>query len=162
MLEAKGEYRFFADADLSMPIREVNRFIPPQLTNIDIAIGSREAPGAVRYDEPHYRHMIGRVFNTMVRWMALPGLQDTQCGFKCFRADIAEDLFQYQTFMGMSFDVEILYIARLRGYRIVEVPIPWYFNADSRVRLVDDSMRMALDLIKIRQNARQGLYAPTS
>ncbi len=160
MLEAKGAYRFMADADLSMPIEEVTRFLPPALEGYDIAIASREGPGAVRYNEPAYRHLIGRAFNWMVRLMALPGLQDTQCGFKCFRGEVAEDVFRYQTLTGMSFDVEVLFIARRRGYRIVEVPIPWYFNPDSRVRLVEDSLRMAWDLLTIRWNALRGRYDP--
>ena len=158
MLEACGEYRFICDTDLSMPIEEVNRFIPPAQTNIDVVIASREAQGAVRYDEPAYRHFIGRVFNTLVRVLALPGLQDTQCGFKCFRDEVAEKVFTLQTMPGMAFDVEALFIARRMGYKIEEVPIPWYFDADSRVRLVQDSMKMAVDLLAIRRNARQGLY----
>ena len=158
MLAARGTYRFFADVDLSMPIEEVNKFIPPQLPRMDISIGSREAPGSVRYDEPAYRHLTGRVFNTIVRWMALPGLQDTQCGFKCFRGEVAERVFPLQTMTGWSFDVEVLFIARRLGYQIIEVPINWYFNPDSRVRILDDSLRMALDLLKIRRNALQGRY----
>lgn len=158
MLEAHGEYRFICDTDLSMPIEEVNRFIPPEQNGVDIVIASREAPGAVRYDEPAYRHYIGRVFNTMVRLLALPGLQDTQCGFKCFRDEVAESVFSLQTMPGMAFDVEALFIARRLGYDISEIPIPWYFDADSRVRLVQDSMKMALDLLSIRRNARRGLY----
>ncbi len=160
MLAARGAYRFMADADLSMPIEELPRFLPPQLTDFDIAIASREAPGAVRYNEPAYRHLVGRIFNGMVRLLALPGLQDTQCGFKCFRGEVAEDVFRYQTLTGMSFDVEVLFIARRRGYRIVEVPIPWYFDPDSRVRLVQDSLRMAWDLLTIRWNAWRGRYDP--
>jgi len=158
MLKARGEYRFFCDADLSMPIAEINRFLPPLLADVEIAIGSREVPGAVRYNEPAYRHLVGRVFNSMVRLLALPDLHDTQCGFKCFRADITEDIFHCQLFKGMSFDAEILYIATLRGYKITEVPIPWYFNADSRVRLFKDSFQMGKDLLTIRKNARKGLY----
>lgn len=158
MLEAEGEYRFICDADLSMPIEEVNRFIPPTLSNVDIAIASREAQGAVRYDEPEYRHIVGRVFNTLVRILALPGLQDTQCGFKCFRGDIAENLFPKQTISGWTFDVEILYIARRRGYQIMEIPIPWYFNPQSKVHLMRDSVRMFLDLLKIRLNGMRGQY----
>jgi len=158
MLEASGEYRFICDTDLSMPIAEVNQFIPPEQKHIDVVIASREAEGAVRYDEPAYRHFIGRVFNTLVRVLALPGLQDTQCGFKCFRDEVAEKVFSLQTMPGMAFDVEALFIARRMGYKIEEVPIPWYFDADSRVRLVQDSMKMALDLLSIRRNARQGLY----
>lgn len=158
MLAARGNYRFFADADLSMPIAEVNRFIPPALPEVEVAIGSREAPGAVRYDEPQYRHLTGRVFNTIVRVLALPGLEDTQCGFKCFRGDIADEVFALQTIPGWSFDVEVLFIARRRGYRIVEVGIPWYFNAGSKVRVVRDSLRMFLDLLNIRCNAWAGRY----
>jgi dolichyl-phosphate beta-glucosyltransferase len=161
MLAASGAYRFFADVDLSMPIEQVNRFLPPQLSDYDVAIGSREALGAVRYGEPSYRHLTGRIFNSMVRWMALPGLQDTQCGFKCFRGDVAERVFPLQTMTGWSFDVEVLYIARLLGYDISEIPIDWYYNGDSRVRLFDDSLRMAMDLMQIRRNAAQGLYDPS-
>jgi hypothetical protein len=141
-----------------MPIEQVNRFLPPSLDQVDIAIGSREAPGAVRYNEPAYRHFIGRGFNTLVRLLALPGLQDTQCGFKCFRAAVAEEIFPLQTMGGMSFDVEVLFAARRRGYKILEVPIDWYFNADSRVRLWHDSSRMATDLLAIRRNALRGIY----
>jgi glycosyltransferase involved in cell wall biosynthesis len=159
MLEAKGEYRFFCDADLSMPVAEVNRFLPPVLTGADIAIASREAPGAVRYGEPLYRHLVGRLFNTFVRWAALPGLQDTQCGFKCFHARVVEAVFPCQTLMGWSFDVELLFMARQLGYRIVEVPVPWYFNPESKVRLWQDSLRMGADLLAIRRNDRLGRYA---
>ena len=158
MLEARGEYRFICDADLSMPIEQVNRFLPPALPHFDVAIGSREIKGAVRYNEPQYRHLIGRVFNTMVRVAALPGLHDTQCGFKCFRASVADAVFSRQTLTGMSFDVEVLFIARHMGYTIHEVPIDWYFDPDSRVRLFEDSLRMFSDLMTIRRNAQRGLY----
>jgi dolichyl-phosphate beta-glucosyltransferase len=161
MLAAQGEYRFICDADLSMPIEQVNRFLPPSVPQPDVVIASREMPGAVRYNEPEYRHTVGRVFNTMVRWLALPGLQDTQCGFKCFRADAANAVFSLQTMSGMSFDVEVLFIARQLGYRIQEVPIDWYFDPDSRVRLFRDSLYMFLDLAAIRRNAWKGLYAPS-
>lgn len=158
MLEARGEYRFAADADLSMPIEQVNRFIPPALPAVDIAIASREAPGAVRYDEPPYRHLTGRIFNTLVRWMALPGLQDTQCGFKCFRGEVAEKIFPYQTITGWTFDVEVLFIARKHGYKITEVPIDWYYDPNSKVRVVKDSLSMAMDLIEIRRKGLLGHY----
>lgn len=159
MLSARGEYRFMADADLSMPIAEVNRFLPPQLNGYDIAIGSREAAGSIRYDEPQYRHFGGRLINLLIRLLALPGLYDTQCGFKCFRAEIADDLFHNQTMTGWSFDIELLYIARLRGYRVVEIPIPWYYRTESKVHVVKDSLRMIADILLIRRNARQGVYA---
>lgn len=158
--QAKGEYVFMCDADLSMPIEEINKFLPPQLPNIDIAIGSREAPGSIRYNEPTYRHFTGRVFNTMIRWLVLPGLQDTQCGFKCIRAAVAHDIFPYQTLTGWAFDVELLYIARHHGYHVIEISIDWYFNADSKINVLRDSLRMFLDLLLIRRNARLGLYDP--
>jgi glycosyltransferase involved in cell wall biosynthesis len=158
MREARGEFLFFCDADLSMPVEEIGKFLPPQLDGMDIAIASREAPGSVRYDEPYYRHLTGRVFNTLIRLLVLPGLQDTQCGFKCIRAEVAGDIYPYQTLTGWAFDVELLYIARHRGYRIVEIPIHWYFNDDSKISVLRDSLRMFLDLLKIRRNARRGLY----
>ena len=158
MLEASGEFRFICDADLSMPIEQVNRFLPPQLTEYDIAIASREAPGAVRYGEPAYRHWIGRVFNLIVRLLAVPGFQDTQCGFKCFRGEVATALFPLQQLNGWTFDVELLYVALQRGYRVVEVPIPWYYNPGSRVRLLGDSWAMLVDLFRIRSYWRQGVY----
>jgi glycosyltransferase involved in cell wall biosynthesis len=157
MLAANGEYRMMLDADLSMPVDQIARFLPPQ-QNADIVIASREAAGAVRYNEPGYRHIGGRVINTMIRVMALPGLQDTQCGFKCFRADVANDLFTKQTIMGWAFDVEILYIARRRGYSIVELPIPWYFSEQSHLRPVYDALHIFFDLLRIRTNGVRGIY----
>ena len=159
MRAARGEYRFICDADLSMPIEEVNRFLPPGLEGYDIAIASREAPGAVRYGEPAYRHWIGRIFNALVRVLAVPHFQDTQCGFKCFRASVAEDLFSVQRLDGWTFDVEVLFIGLQRGYRVVEVPIPWTYNPGSRVRALRDSLTMLADLFRIRRNWRRGLYA---
>ena len=156
--EARGEYVFFCDADLSMPIEEISKFLPPALMDFDIAIASREAPGAVRYNEPYYRHLTGRVFNMLIRLMVLPNLQDTQCGFKCLRADVARDIFPFQTLTGWAFDVELLYIAHHHGYRIIEIPIDWYFNADSKIRVLRDAWRMFIDLLVIRRNARRGLY----
>ncbi len=158
MLRASGKYRFMCDADLSMPVSEINRFLPPALNDADIAIASREAPGAVRYGEPAYRHLVGRVFNWLIRLLALPSLHDTQCGFKCFKAAAAQDLFSSLTITGWSFDVEVLYIARRRGYRIAELPIPWYYNPQSRISVARDSLQMALDILKIRYNGLRGRY----
>ncbi|HNZ01227.1 MAG TPA: glycosyltransferase family 2 protein [Anaerolineaceae bacterium] len=160
MLAARGEYRFFCDVDLSMPITEINRFFPPQLEGAEIVIASREAPGSVRYNEPAYRHTTGRVFNWMVKTLALPGIEDSQCGFKCFSASAAEALFPLQTIMGWSFDVELLYAARRRGLRIVELDIPWYFNPDSKIHVLRDSWRMFWDLLSIRWNGLRGRYQP--
>jgi glycosyltransferase involved in cell wall biosynthesis len=158
MLKARGQFRFMADADLSMPIQEITRFLPPRLEHFDIAIASREAEGAVRYGEPAYRHWGGRMMNLFIRTLALPELQDTQCGFKCFTGRAAEDLFRCQTLDGWSFDIEILYIARLRGYRIEEIPIPWYFNADTKVNAVKDALKMLWDIAAIRRNHQLGVY----
>jgi hypothetical protein len=148
------------DADLSMPVDEISRFLPPLLEDFDVAIASREAAGARRYNEPVYRHLGGRAINLVIRSLALPGLQDTQCGFKCFRGEIARELFTNLTISGWSFDVEILYLARMRGCRIAEIPIPWYFNPQSKLSLVSDTIRMVSDIFKIRRNARQGVYGP--
>ncbi|MCE9644637.1 MAG: glycosyltransferase family 2 protein [Chloroflexi bacterium] len=158
MLEAHGEYRFICDADLSMPIEEVNKFFPPVLDHFDLAIGSREAPGAIRYNEPFYRHWGGRAINLVIRMLILPGLEDTQCGFKCFRAEVAENLFRRQTLTGWSFDIELLYIARRQKLRIVEIPIQWYFGADSKVSAVRDALRMIGDIFRIHGNALRGRY----
>jgi dolichyl-phosphate beta-glucosyltransferase len=158
MLEARGEYRFMCDADLSMPIAEISKFIPPALTGYDIAIASREAPGSIRYSEPAYRHLGGRAINLIIRLLALPGLNDSQCGFKCFSGQAASDLFQVQTIPGFSFDIELLYVARMRGYRLTELPIDWYYQSDSKVHAIRDALRMIWDIFTIRWNAMRGLY----
>lgn len=158
MLAARGQYRFMCDADLSMPISEISRFLPPELAEFDIAIGSREARGAIRYDEPAYRHFGGRAINLMIRTLILPGLHDTQCGFKCFWGEVAEDLFPKLTLDSWSFDIELLFLARQRFYRIVELPIPWYFNPDSKLNVVQDAFQMGFDILKMRWNAWKGIY----
>jgi hypothetical protein len=129
------------------------------LEGYDIAIASREGPGAVRVGEPAYRHWIGRAFNGLVRLLAVPHFQDTQCGFKCFRGEVAEDLFAVQVLDGWTFDVEVLFIGLRRGYRIVEVPIHWTYNPGSRVRPMRDSLAMFADLFRVRSNWRRGLYS---
>ena len=158
MLEAQGEYRFMCDADLSMPVEEITKFIPPALEGVDIAIASREAKGAVRYNEPAYRHLGGRGINFLIQILILPGLNDTQCGFKCFRADVAEVLFNKQALSGWSFDIEVLYIARKFGYRVHEIPIHWYHDADTKVRALPDAIRMFQDIFRIHANALRGTY----
>lgn len=157
-LAARGDYVFFADADLSMPLAEARNFLPPKLTGAEVAIGSREAPGAVRYDEPALRHLMGRVFNLLVRMLLLPGVHDTQCGFKCFSAGAARDLFAALTLTDWTFDVELLYLARRRGYRIVEVPIHWRYQPGSRVDPLRDAARMAAGVWRVRWNAWRGRY----
>lgn len=158
VLEAKGHYRFICDADLSMPIEGLQKFLPPALENFDLAIASREAPGAVRFNEPPYRHWGGRGINLVIRMLILPGMNDTQCGFKCFSAEAAEKLFSQQTLKGWSFDLELLYIARRKKMRIKEIPIHWYFDADSKVNAVRDALRMIGDIFRIHLNAIRGRY----
>lgn len=160
MLEAQGEFTFMCDADLSMPIEELNNFLPPQLDGIDISIASREAPGAIRYHEPHFRHMGGRLMNWLIQLFILPGLNDTQCGFKCFSKQAAKDLFNHQTLPGWSFDIELLYIARQRGYKIQEIPVPWYYHQESKVNAIRDAIQILKDIQTIRSNATQGIYDP--
>ena len=157
VLAGNGEFRFIADADFSMPVDQVNRFLPP-LSEAAIVIASREAPGAVRVNEPPYRHLTGRVFNFFIRLLVLPGLQDTQCGFKCFRADVAKAIFPLQTLNGWSFDVELLAIARRHGYAIQEIGVPWTYTPGSKINVLRDSTRMFLDLLTIRRNLRRGVY----
>ncbi len=159
MLAATGKVRIFCDADFSMPVEEINKFLPPHLEEFDVAIASRELPQSKRVDEPEYRHLIGRIFNTMVRLSILPGLHDTQCGFKAFSAEVTERVFRMQTLPGWSFDAEVLVIARELGYEVKEVPITWYYKPGTRLNILKDSMKMAADLWTIRRNRRKGLYA---
>lgn len=155
MLDAIGSYRFLCDADLSMPIEQVDRFLPPQLDGVDIAIGSREAPDSRRIGEPSKRHLMGRFYNTLVRLLAVPGVNDTQCGFKCFRGETVPDLFGKQTIHGFAFDVELLYLAGRAGLTVKEVGIDWYYRELSKVRPVQDSLRMTRDLLKVRWRHRR-------
>jgi glycosyltransferase involved in cell wall biosynthesis len=158
MREARGEWRFMCDADFSMSPEEIPRFLPPCLPDADVAIASREAPGALRGEEPALRRLAGRAWNALVRATLLPGLRDTQCGFKCFRGAIASDLFARQRAEGFAFDVEVLLLARQRGCRIVEVGAPIRHDADTRVRLLGDSLRMLSELAAIWWRARRGAY----
>ena len=158
MLEARGDYLFVCDADLSMPIEEVLKFLPPQAEDYDIAIASREAPGSARIGEPELRHIMGRVFNFIVKVVAVRGLNDTQCGFKCFRREIAQELFPLQTINGWAFDVELLFMAQRRNQNIIEIPITWYYRDHSKIKPFKDSINMLLETLRIRRNGWQGLY----
>lgn len=162
MISASGEYLFMADADLSMPVDEVSKFLPPNLSGYDVAIASREVQGAVRYNEPGYRHLMGRVFNYVVKILAVPGFQDTQAGFKCFRREVALDILKRQTINGWAFDVELLFIARRLGYDIVEIPINWYYRANSRINPLGDAVKMFREVLKIRINGWRGVYNSSS
>ena len=154
MLAAVGEFRLLCDADLSVPIEQVERLLPPRSGGVDVAVGSREAPGAARHGEPGRRHFMGRVFNTIARRLAVSGLEDTQCGFKCFRADAAQELFGRSTMNGFSFDVEVLHLARRLGLTIAEIGVDWHYREHSKVRPLRDAFSMTLDLLRIRWRHR--------
>lgn len=158
MLAARGQYVMFCDADFSMPVEEVVRFPAAMAGGYQIAIASREVKGARRIGEPPHRHLMGRVFNLIVRLLAVPGLQDTQCGFKCFTQEAARKIFRLQVIDGFGFDVEVLYIARKMGVGITEVPISWYYSPSSRVDPIRDTLRMVNDVLQVRANDRRGLY----
>lgn len=158
LLAAQGELRFMCDADLSMPARELSKFLALVPHRCDIAIGSREGDGATRVGEPAYRHRIGRIFNWVVRLGALPGIDDTQCGFKLFTREAVERIFPLVTIDGWAFDIEVLYIARRLGLRVEEVPIEWHYRELSRVSMMRDSFRMARDVLRVRGNAIRGRY----
>jgi dolichyl-phosphate beta-glucosyltransferase len=157
---AQGEQIALADADFSMPITEFRRFMPDALGEYDIAIASREAPGARRYGEPEYRHIMGRIFNWLVQRLLLPGIEDTQCGFKFLRRAVAQDIIRQLTIDGWGFDVELLYIARRHGYQIREIGIPWRYGSDSRVSPVRDTLTMIRDIGTVWRNSRKGHYDP--
>jgi glycosyltransferase involved in cell wall biosynthesis len=157
MLAAKGDYRMMCDVDFSMPACCIDDFV--QLARqFPVVIGSREAPGAQRSNEPQLRHVTGKAFNWLVRWLVMENVSDTQCGFKCFQDQAARDLFGRQTLYSMAFDVEILYLARRLGYPVVELGVPWAHDRDSRVRVGLHSLEMAVDLVRIRKNAALGVY----
>ncbi|HET7217035.1 MAG TPA: dolichyl-phosphate beta-glucosyltransferase [Vicinamibacterales bacterium] len=158
LMAARGGFRFICDADLSMPVTELPRFLPPQLQNFDVAIGSREGHGARRIGEPLSRHLAGRVFNYAVQQLTVRGIEDTQCGFKMFTAAAVEAIFPLVTVDGWAFDIEVLCIARAKKLRIVEVPIEWHYRRESQLSLVRDGVRMMREMLQIRARARRGEY----
>jgi glycosyltransferase involved in cell wall biosynthesis len=159
MLEARGTWRFLADADLSMSISELQRFLDAAARGGDVIVGSREAPGARRIGEPGSRHVIGRAFNWTVKLLVLRGIDDTQCGFKLFSARAAELLFPLQQLDGFGFDVEILFLARRAGLVIREIPITWVYGRESKVNVLSGA-RAFLDLLAVRWHQLRGAYPP--
>jgi len=159
MLAARGAWRFLADADLSMPITELSRFLDDAARGGDVFIGSREVTGARRVGEPRTRHAVGRLFNWMVKLVVLRGIEDTQCGFKLFSARAAETLFPLQQIDGFGFDVEILFLARRAGFAVREIPVTWVWGRGSKVNLASGA-RGFLDLAVVRVNQARGLYPP--
>jgi len=158
MLVARGRRRLMTDADLSTPIEDLPRLMARLDEGYDVAIGSRALPGSnVEVRQSAYREVMGRLFNLCVRALAVPGLHDTQCGFKLFTAAAAERSFEPARHHGFSFDVETLFIARRRGLRIAEVPVTWRNDTASRVGPLN-GFRAFLDLARIRVNGWRGRY----
>lgn len=165
--DAKGELILFTDFDQATPISEIEKLLP-FFPTYDIVIGSRQLPGAKREKEPIYRHLMGLGFNLVVQAVAVKGIWDTQAGFKCFKADVAKELFGALKVYGVgkkvkgalvtAFDVELLFLAKKRGYKIKEVPIIWHHVATSRVSPIKDSLRMFRDVLRVRMNDLQGIY----
>jgi dolichyl-phosphate beta-glucosyltransferase len=159
LLEARGEWRYIADADLATPPDNLPRFLA-HITDTDTAlvIGSREAPGSKRLDEPWIRHWIGRFFNWFVRLLVVPGITDTQCGFKLFSARAVEAICPYVTSQGFAFDVEMLALARRAGLSIREVGVTWDGNQESRVAFGRGAAAF-VDVLRIRWRLWRGAYS---
>ena len=152
MLAAKGRYVLLTDADMSSPIKETDKLIKALENGHEVAIASRavRAPGCdVR--QSFKRRLSGRIFNLFVQNLVLPGIRDSQCGFKCFTNEAAQKIFSAQKLDGFAFDVEALYLARRLGYKIAEVPIMWSEGKNSKIRLLRDPFFMIGDLLKIKK-----------
>jgi len=168
-LAARGSYVLLCDADLAVPIEEWLKFETFFAAGYDMVIGSREGLGATREGEPWYRHVMGRVFNGIIRVVAMRGINDTQCGFKALRRPVAQELFHRVRIYGddapivrgaavTAYDVELLFLARKLGYRIAEVPVRWQYGTETKVSPVRDSLRNLRDVLKVRLNDLRGLY----
>ena len=168
MLAAKGEWRLFSDFDQSTPLEDVNKLLKYAESGFEVIIGSREMIGATREQEPWYRHLMGRVFNLVVQIFTIPGILDTQCGFKLFSAAAAEQLFSKLVVYGAdkpkksaftgAFDVEVLYLAKKLGFKICEIPVKWQHHETDRVNPLRDSVIMFVDILKIRLADMRGQY----
>jgi dolichyl-phosphate beta-glucosyltransferase len=151
MLAGKGRYLLFTDADLSTPIEEIDRFMKYLEEGYDAVIGSRDvASSRVERHQNFLREEMGKAFNLLARIFAFRGIHDSQCGFKCFRREAAQFLFENQKIRGFGFDAEILYLAQKRGYRILETGVTWRNSPKSRVSIWRDPFMMFFDLIRIR------------
>jgi dolichyl-phosphate beta-glucosyltransferase len=169
MQAARGAHVLFTDADLAVPIAETDRLLAGVEAGYGVVIGSREGEGATREGEPAFRHIMGRVFNRLVRTIAVPGINDTQCGFKLFRADAVAAIVPRLRLYGADapnvhgarvtgFDVEVLVIARRHGFRIREEPVRWRYGVQSKVRPVADTFWNLRDVIRVRINDLRGYY----
>jgi len=162
MLQAGGKYLLFTDADLSSPITEAERLLEPLQKGYDVVIGSRALkPEWIHLHQPWIRETAGKAFNFCVRTLTTLPYRDTQCGFKAFRREAAQAIFSRQTIAGFGFDVEVLYLARLLGYRTLEIPVHWSDDRRTKVRPLRDGGRMLGDLLRIRRNDWMGRYKRT-
>jgi len=152
MLRAGGDLRLFCDADLATPAEEYEVVLAAmEQAGAEIGIGSRPLRKShLLVHQPWYREWLGRGFNKAVRLLAVSGIADTQCGFKLFTAQAAQDVFSRCRLNGFAFDSETLYLARRLGYAIAEVPIRWSHKDGSKVSMVRDGLRMLRDLTMIR------------
>ncbi len=160
MLAAKGTYILFSDADNSTPIQEISRLLSKIKTEgYDIAVGSRAADGAEVENKSLKRQIFSNGLNTIVQKVFRIKVNDTQCGFKLYKRDVARRLHTAQTLMGFSFDLEILYLAFKLGYNVAEVPVQWFDAPGSKVDPIKEAQRFLRDLVKIKINDMQGDYA---
>jgi dolichyl-phosphate beta-glucosyltransferase len=156
MASATGRYRVFSDADLSVPIEDLEKLLGPLHEGAGVAIASRALKDSeIELHQPWYRETMGKIFNRLVRILVLGGVHDTQCGFKAFTAEVADRVFPPLQTHGFGFDVEVLYRAQQAGYRVVEVPTRWVNSPQSRVHPVRDSMAMFLELLAIPGRVRR-------
>jgi len=161
MLNATGALRLFTDADGATPIQEVEKLKKRIVEGADIAIGSRALRDRTRTVRAKWRRMFfGRIFNLIVQCLNVKGITDTQCGFKLFPAQVAINLFSVLQIDGYGFDVELLFVAQRRGYRIAEVAVNWTDQAGSKVRIFYDGLRMLREAWIIRRNQFLWLYTP--
>jgi hypothetical protein len=160
MLEVRGEIALFTDADLSTPIEEADKLLVPiRDGHFDVAIGSRALDRSlIETHQSAGRELGGILFNKLMRWMTGLPFADTQCGFKAFHREKTRILFEQQRIVGFGFDPEILFIAQRRGLKVVEVPVRWSHDRDTKVKFLRDGMAMLCDLCIIRQNAWRGVY----
>lgn len=159
MLAARGQIRVMCDADCSMPPEELPRLIAPIAScRTEIAIGSRYAPGAKTEPQPRYRVLWSRLCNRVIQRSLVPGVRDTQCGFKAFTAEAARDLFRRGRIDGWAFDLEILALARRRGFAIEEVGVEWTDDRRSRINPLKDMWKVIRETLTIRRNLKRGVY----
>jgi dolichyl-phosphate beta-glucosyltransferase len=152
VLAAKGKRILFSDADLSTPIEELEKFLPWVDKGFDIVIGSRALPESdIQVHQARWRELMGKIFNVFVRFLAIKGIRDTQCGFKLFRREAAFDVFPRIRIDEFSFDVEVLFLCRRLGYSIQQVPVIWRNSPQSKVRVFRSSLKMLWDLARIRR-----------